>query len=437
MGTGVPDPRGLRAVGVQLAVTLAGDVGAKAGVLATTVIAARVLRPVQFGQLVGLMAVIVLASWAWDSGVSFLLTRELAGKHGSLRAPLAAVGRLRLLMLPVWPIAFGGGVAVLAWRHAIPLTVILLCAGASLLAGLNVIPVSVLRARLSFRTAATSQAAGRWITAGVATASGVPSRGSETAFALVALALLVGEAAILLIASALVLLRKRPLARADAPTADAAITFRASLPFATNVLLATAYNRFDVVIVAALVSSHDLSAYAAASRIQDALYLIPASLFVVGLPVIAQAWKRLNRDAVTDRVIRQLSGVGVALAVPAAALVFVFATQIVRLVLGGGYGAAVTPTRVLIWFLPFGALTAPLLAALAASGRAADTTRVYAIAFGVSLALQLALDWRWGATGAATASLARDPAALAVAALLARRAGFLQARARPETTTPI
>ena len=114
-------------------------------------------------------------------------------------------------------------------------------------------------------------------------------------------------------------------------------------------------------------------------------------------------------------------------------LIFVFAPIVIDVALGSAYDAAVTPTRILIWFLPFGALTAPLLAVLAGSGRAGDTTRVFATAFGIGIGLQFALDWRWGAEGAATASLLRDPAALAVSAVLAARAGLIGATGQPAT----
>ena len=76
---------------------------------------------------------------------------------------------------------------------------------------------------------------------------------------------------------------------------------------------------------------------------------------------------------------------------------------------------------------------APFIAALAADGHGTDTTKIFATAFGVALSLHLLLDPRWGAVGGAVASLLRDPLALLVAFLLARRAGLLR---KPEPAVP-
>ena len=56
---------------------------------------------------------------------------------------------------------------------------------------------------------------------------------------------------------------------------------------AANGLLAVVYNRIDVLIVGGLASVGQLSLYAPASRIQDALYLIPSSLESVAFPVMS------------------------------------------------------------------------------------------------------------------------------------------------------
>lgn len=82
--------------------------------------------------------------------------------------------------------------------------------------------------------------------------------------------------------------------------------------------------------------------------------------------------------------------------------------------------------NILIWFLPLTAVAAPLIAALAAAGRGADTTKIFATAFAIALSMHVLLDRRLGAVGEAVASLLRDPFALLVSFLLAKRAGLLR-----------
>jgi hypothetical protein len=68
-----------------------------------------------------------------------------------------------------------------------------------------------------------------------------------------------------------------------------------------------------------------------------------------------------------------------------------------------------------------------MLAALAAAGRAIDTTKVYGATLVTAIVLHLSLDWWAGATGAAIASLGRDVAGVVTAWILASRAGVLPA----------
>jgi len=198
-------------------------------------------------------------------------------------------------------------------------------------------------------------------------------------------------------------------------------------------MLATAYNRFDVIFLSALSSVQQLGLYAPASRIQDLLYLLPGSLYAIALPMLSAASRKPNQSGEVYLLIRRFVGFGLLISIPTALAVFLFAGEMLRFVLGPAYMGSVTSTRILIWFLPMAAAGAPLIAALAACGHGADTTKIFATAFAVALSLHLLLDPRWGAVGGAVASLLRDPLALLVAFLLARRAGLLR---KPEPAVP-
>ena len=225
----------------------------------------------------------------WDAGISVLLTREVAGREVSLHGVALESLRKRVITFPLWAFAFGTGAAVLAWRHALPLGVIVVFGAASLFAGLNILPLALLRGELRFRAAASTSAGGRWVAAAFSGSSFVPERGSDAAFLLLAIAALAGEIAIAAFATIAVVRRRRVIRSRDEQPIH--LSLRAAFPFAANVLLVNAYNRLDVVVVAALVSSDDLAAYAAASRLQDAAYVIPISLLAVGLPLASRAWR--------------------------------------------------------------------------------------------------------------------------------------------------
>jgi O-antigen/teichoic acid export membrane protein len=283
---------------------------------------------------------------------------------------------------------------------------------ASLIFGLHTAVTAILRGRLRFGTAATTMAAGRVVTAIATIAAFLPDTMSGR-MALVAAALLLGE----IVTLAASLIAAFSLDEVPRPTA-ARLRLRSALPFAANSVLALAYNRLDVIVLVGLSSAAQLALYAPASRIQDGLYILPATLGIIALPLVAASTGRRESRLGFSR---RLSKYGVALALAVTIPLFVFMRTILVDVLGPSYADAATASRILIWFLPFAALTAPLLAFLAAEGRATDTTAVFAVAFVVAMTLHFSLDWWWGANGAALASLLREPAAACTAIVLVRR----------------
>jgi O-antigen/teichoic acid export membrane protein len=172
--------------------------------------------------------------------------------------------------------------------------------------------------------------------------------------------------------------------------------------------------------------------YAPASRIQDAISIVPAAIVGIGFPFVAQT-SAAGTASDAQRLLGRLAGIGFCIAVPVALGASLLVGPVLTTVLGTGYAGAALPTKILIWSLPISALCAPLLAGLAGIGHGGDTTRVCLSAFAVALSLHFALDWWLGATGGAIASFAREPAALAVTFVLARRAGLVPDQ-RPQLT---
>lgn len=198
------------------------------------------------------------------------------------------------------------------------------------------------------------------------------------------------------------------------------LSLRHALPFAANTMLGIAYNRLDVVLVAILTTTNELAAYAPASRLQDALYILPTALSAVALPYLSRLLGPSSGLRASRKFVTNLWKAGLGVAIPVAAILVWSMPQVIETVLGPAYLSAVTPARILTLSIVVASVGAPVLALLIAAGRGADTTKAFAAAFAVSVSLHLALDWWLGALGAAIASLTRDVANLAVATWLAR-----------------
>ncbi len=419
--------------------TFSGGLVAKTAVVVTTVVAARSLNPHQFGEYVGLTAAALLASGLWDLGVSALLIIECASGRVPAGCGIRQVLRLRSRTAALWLAVLAVGVMVIDRQRDIPVPAIVAFAGVSLCGTSSMVALAMLRARFLFRRAAFSGSMGRWLTAIISLAA-LPMIGLAHGLNLFALATLAGEALVLI--SAVVALTMAGTAPGTAsPMTDAEVrrvlTLTRSLPYAANGLLALVYNRIDVLIVGGLASVGQLSLYAPASRIQDALYLIPSSLEAVAYPVMSRVFNSPEGVEGVARLVRRFALGGLALSIPVTCVCYFYTPQLLSYLLGSEYLGATTATRVLVWFLPIACVCAPMIVALAACGRAVDTTKVFAIAAIVAISMHLALDWRFGATGGAIASLSRDPFALLAAFFLARRAGVSLAVAKAAPTRRI
>jgi O-antigen/teichoic acid export membrane protein len=343
-------------------------------------------------------------------------------------AAMGQVIRLRLRTAAIWLAALAAGVAVIDRLRDIPWPALAAFGAASLCAATSVAAVAMLRAQLLFRRAALCASIGRWLTALISLAA-LPMIGLAHGLDLFAFATLAGEAAVLISAVA-ALFRSDRTPAAPAPAFAAAaearrwLTLTRALPYAANGLLAVFYNRIDVLIVGGLAAAGQLAFYAPASRIQDALYLVPSSLESVAFPVMAQVFNSPAGIEGVARLVRRFTLAGLVVSIPLTCTCYVYTPQLLRYALGPSYLGAAAATRVLIWFLPVACVSAPMITALAACGRVIDTTKVFAVAAAVAISMHLALDARLGAIGGALASLLRDPFALAATYLLARRAGL-------------
>jgi O-antigen/teichoic acid export membrane protein len=272
-----------------------------------------------------------------------------------------------------------------------------------------------------FSSSSVAQALGKWSTAGLSAAAFVFVDGSDRLLALGA-AFAVGELVTLVVSVGMIIAAPR----AQALNPAALISFRQALPFAANAAMSMVYNRSDVVLVGALASASVAGLYGAASRGQDALYAIPAALGAVALPMISRVADEGGPEAARKLIVR-FWRFGLAVALPVALVVFLAAPTIVPWLLGDAYSGAVRPLRVLVWFLPLAVIQAPILAGLAGIREGGQTTLIILVTLLASVVLQVFLTPRFGAIGAAAASLGRDVVATPLALVIGYRFGLIGA----------
>jgi lipopolysaccharide exporter len=411
--TPIPGRRGML---TALSRTGGGDLASKAAVLATTVVVARLLDPATFAVYAGLLAVTILAGSFWDAGISTVVITAIAG-HGPTRAILRRVLVARLITLPIWLVVLALGFLLFGTRTQIGPGTVLAVSIASVAAATSIPLQAILRAHLQFGRPAVAAAAGRWLTAAM-TVGLLIAGPAKDLLPVVFLAQAAGEVTTLVIAA--VFVSRTGEGDTRGPWDPREVSLRRSFPYAANSVLAVAYNRLDIVLVATLTTTAQLAAYSPASRLQDALYLIPTALASIALPYLSRTLAGPGGVEASRALVRQLWKIGLLLTVPAAAILILWMPAVIGMLLGSDYEGSVPAARILSLSMIAAVVGGPILGLLIAAGRGGATTKAFAAAFGASVVLNLTLDWWLGSIGAAIASVGRDVMNLMVAAYYAR-----------------
>jgi len=174
---------------------------------------------------------------------------------------------------------------------------------------------------------------------------------------------------------------------------------RESLPFAASELLALAAMRIDVLIIAFLLGENAVGLYSPAVGLVNAMFLIPATVYNVIVPVLSnlfvrqpqQAWLTAKRSLGLLLVL----GVGLTIAVFISAGFF---TQI----LGPSYANSRVILQLLSLILTLHSLIFGLVAILVATGQQGKRALVQVITVAVNIVLNFLLIPRFGVQGAAS-----------------------------------
>ncbi len=387
--------------------------------LVTSFVALKMLSPDLFGVYVGLTAVATIAVVLSDMGVATLMVKELAAGAISDREGVRQFIRFRLHTAPIMIGIFVVGSNIICRSHVTSNTTLFWFAATSLALAVQAVPLAVLRAHMCFDHLQVATVGGRTVTA-VTTLWIFHRANREQGLNLLVMAQCLGEVSTLALGLHLGwdLLRRGSVNKSRSRRV---LTIRNAIPYGAVSMMTNAYNKLDVVLVAALTSIDQVGFYSVASRIQDALYLLPSVFVMVGFPTVARLYGAPGGVAQVRKLVRRLAVIGLLTSVPIVLLIFVATPHTISLLLGPAYLGAVTPIRILIWFLPFAVVIAPLYAGLAGSGYAKHATVIYIVSFFSATVGHIAFDWWAGADGAAFASLIREPAGMIAGLLITQR----------------
>lgn len=386
--------------------------------LGNSVIVARVLGVERLGAYAYAMGVAALFGLLPNTGISTVVTRTIArdadAGAGVVHAAVTAQALLAGLVLMVIP-AF----AAILPGQPVPLAYVGLAAAQLAIGTLSWPYLAALSGRARYDRVAVAELA--------AAAGG-------TASLLVAAVLHGGVVAFLsahVVATAFAVMVARWVAVPFLPTGRIEVLrlgplFREAMPFGATGALQSLYTRLDILLLGQLASVAVLGLYSAAYKPVNMTVYFGATVAGTLLPLMAKP-PETGVPATFGRAMRGLGAAAPAMALTLSGL----ATPLLQLLYGSEFTAAAPILVILAWSAAANWLYAPLGVALQGRGRA----RLWLGSLAVGLALNAAGNlWaipRWGAIGAAGATLVSEVALLGLGAALACQALGMPLSVRP------
>ena len=378
--------------------------------MATMIVVSRTLGDAEFGRLYLALTLAAIVGVVADAGLTPVVTRAIARDRAATRPYLVrAAAIVAMLGLTLYG-ALAAGTA--AFGLAADLRVLVLVFGAFVLADAYAQVLTGVFAgheRMAV-PAATRVFSNLLVFALIA----IASHGSAVAVALVLMFGAVVRAVVQLAA----LGGLEGLRAAGGPPPAWRGLLRAGAPFAASQGLGLFVVRVDVLILAYVASDAAVGWYGAATRLTEALNVLPIVLVTATLPVLSRLWASDPR-AFAETLRRTLTCV-IALAVPIAVALFLLAEDVVGTLLTlRGYANTVPILRIEALLVPFLFVDYLLVCALMACGRERRWLAIVATACVLVPILDFvcivaANDWTGnGGLGAALATLLVELAFLA------------------------
>jgi O-antigen/teichoic acid export membrane protein len=404
IGTGIrtSTARRGRSLSGNAALALGGDLASKGAQLAVFVAAARFLPISEVGLLGICLAAATLVTSFLDAGTSLVIARDGAA-GGSPTGLLVQTARGRV---PLLAAALLG--ATLVGLASGRLVAALLAFALGVLGATSLSLLAIYRAEQDLAVEAVQKLAAGVISLGAAALLMVQS--PTCTAALVGLAL--GPAATLPSLVARQWTRKR---RGPAPSGRTLLA--RALPFGAIALVTLAYYRAPTLALGALGTHAEVARYTLASTIGFGSLALANAITTGLLPRLASI-APAERPALARRALEWTLRIGVG----TAALAVAGGPGMLTSALGPSYGAAFVPLVLLLGSSLLIGVSGIIGTVLTVEGRSGTLVRQVALALAANVGLALALAPRYGATGAACATVLTEVLALLV---LIRAAGSL------------
>jgi O-antigen/teichoic acid export membrane protein len=396
-------------IGRNISALVAAQAAVKALNVAVSIVLVRWLGAEELGRYAYVLAFAFPFGALADFGLATLGIREASRAPADAARVQAAVGRLALVLAAAAGAAMLA-VALLLGHDARTLAALALAALASLVAARTMPWLVVLTAREALGRVSLHRVVTTLVGALLTLAGLLAGGGFVTLLGAALVTGLVGWAVARALAG--------PPAGAPVPAMALGALLRRAVPFGALMAGFALYYRIDMVLLEWLVGAREVGLYAAAYRFLDAVILLAAAL---GGPLFPRlAGVAASRPDEARRLLEAAWRPLLALGVPLSLGGWLVADDLVRALFGAEFAAAGVLLRVLVWG------TLPLLwvnvasHALIAGDRVMALAALYAVTTVLNVAAVLLLVPRWGALGAAVATVACEWFNLAAVVVMVR-----------------
>ncbi len=383
-----------RTVIANILTLFSGSVIAQGITSVAFLLTARQLGPTSYGQYTSCFVLVGFTSIAYNLGLDIWLLREGGRQPQMLNEYLGSILFVKLLLGALWYLALAAVAphlnALLGSQSFPPELVMMAALWAWFDNGLATL-LTVYKARLDNKVTSAIQAGSRgvWLLAtlvliGLGRVDVISYVRIRTIIAVVSFA---GASA---------------LAAQDVgyvvKTGMICRLLREAFPFAASEFLAWASMRLDMLIIALMLGEHDVGLYAPAVGLVNALFLLPATVYAVAVPVLSNLFhsNRAQFWLTARRILVVLAVIGLAMT-----LGTFLAAGFVGDVLGAAYRSSEPLLRVMSIILFFHALTYGMAALLVVTNQQTRRVGVQAVTTALSAALNVAVVMVAGIMGVA------------------------------------
>lgn len=403
------------------------EVGVKALEVLVSVILARYLAPQGFGLMAFAVSFVSLFSIVASFGMNSLVTRNVARgedvsrylSNGFIAKAMLSFVALGAISLITWAMGFTfeRGLIVFLAALSMVLETYLRFGNAFFRAHQQMVPVAVANLAVHVGSVMTALLV-VWLNRGLIE---ILAARVLVYFVIVSLAFLVIHA------------RLQRLLWSFDPTFTRRM-LKASVPFALFQIFVSIYVDIDMVMLSWLKGDVITGWYAAAQKFRKVFTFISSSVSGAIMPAMSQ-FARESPTNLLETLTRSCKYL-VIIALPIAGWICVFADQLVVLLYGQAYQAAIPALRILIWTILFAFLNSALSSALVAVNRERQLSWALGVGALFNILTNLIAIPHWGHVGAAATTLLSEVVVLVFQLDLVRQA-LPQARPLGQLAKPL